>query len=300
MNRVLVLGGTGFIGTALIKKLVTTDCQITAVARHWEKKIEGVECIVGDIFDENFLLDILDNINIIYHLAWTTVPGTSNQSPIYDCETNQLGSLRILQAMAKKKVERIIFSSSGGAVYGIPENLPIKETEQCFPISAYGISKLAIERYLYLYSYLYGIKATVLRISNPFGLGQVPEKGQGVIATFSKRIINDEEIEIWGDGSVVRDFIYIDDVIDALVKAQTIDEPYALLNIGSGEGLSLKDIILELEKQFGKNAKVKYKPSRSCDVPAIILDIDQAKTVLGWEPRTDFCQGITKVLKFLN
>ena len=137
-------------------------------------------------------------------------------------------------------------------------------------------------------------------VSNPFGVGQIPEKGQGVIATFAKRLLNDEVIEVWGDGSVIRDFIYIDDLVDALIKAQFVNELYSLMNIGSGEGCSINDILSELTLQIGCTPKIKYYSSRNCDVPSIILNIEKAEQILDWEPQVDFSDGIEKTLHYLK
>jgi len=300
MKKALVLGGAGFIGNSLVRHLNQLGVDVTSVDRCWDIKPAGVNCITGDVFDKDCLNSVMPNQDVVFHLVSTTVPASSNQSPLYDCETNVLGSLRILDAMVENNVDRIVFSSSGGTVYGVQHVNPIDENATNFPISAYGIGKVSMEKYLSLYSHLHGIKASALRLSNPFGPGQVPEKGQGVIATFINRAIKNEEIEVWGDGSVIRDFIYIDDVLDALVLATETNQPFTLLNIGMGIGKSIIEIIEIIEKEMGYEIAVNFKESRVCDVPEVVLDICAAKSVLGWQPKCTFEDGIKTLITHMK
>jgi len=300
MKKALVLGGAGFIGAALVQKLNELGFDVTAVDRYWVMKPAGVKCVTGDVFDTSCLNDVMPNQDVVFHLVSTTVPASSNKSPVFDCETNVVGALRVLDAMVENNVGRIVFSSSGGTVYGIPDAIPITEGSPNFPISAYGIGKLAIERYLNLYSYLYGMHTVVLRLSNPYGPGQVPEKGQGVIATFIKRALHSETIEIWGDGSVIRDFIYIDDVVDALIASEQTSKPFTLLNIGLGKGKSLLEVLAVIERELGDKVAVSFQPSRACDVPEVVLDIQKAKSVLGWQPKHSFEEGMKKLVAHMK
>lgn len=302
MNKALVLGGGGFIGTALILRLSALGVDVTAVDRCWSpsKPPSGVHYVTGDVFDRSCLDDVMPNQDMVFHLVSTTIPDSSNKSPLFDCETNTIGALRILDAMIENGVGRIVFSSSGGTVYGIPQSLPIQESAPTFPISAYGVSKLSVEKYLYLYSYLHGIKATILRLSNPFGPGQVPEKGQGAIATFAIRALHGEAIDIWGDGSIVRDYIYIDDVIEAFIAAEKIDKRFAILNIGSGQGKSLLEVIATIERELGKKISVNYKSSRPCDVPKVVLNIRYAASEMGWKPACAFEEGVKRVIAHMR
>lgn len=300
MKKVAILGAAGFIGLALTRRLKAEGYHVTGVDRYWRQKEAGVNCIVGDVFDSALLQEVLAEQDTVIHLVSTTVPASSNKSPVFDCETNIIGTLRILDAMVKYHVPRIVFASSGGTVYGIPESLPIAENAPNFPISAYGIGKLAIEKYLYLYASLHGLRACALRLSNPYGPGQDAEKGQGVCAAFLHRILHGEPIDIWGDGSVVRDFIYIDDAVDAFIAAMSHDAPFDVFNIGAGTGKSLRDILQEIEKQLALHAQVQYHPNRDCDVPAIILDIEKAQQHLHWQPKHPFEAGIRKTIEQLQ
>jgi len=296
MIKALVLGGAGFLGAALIEKLANSGYMVTAVDRFWPKKPEGIDCLTGDVFDSSYLDELMQGQDVVYHLVSTTVPASSNRSPIFDCETNVLGGLKILEAMRKNKVSKIVFASSGGTVYGVPKTLPIIEDSSNEPISAYGIGKVAVEKYLKLYSHLHGINASILRLSNPYGPGQVPETGQGVIATFLKRTLSNEIIEIWGDGSVIRDFIYIDDAVDAFVLAGKSSEKFSILNIGSGKGTSLLDILSAIENELKRKPTIIFKQARTCDAPEIVLDIRKANEALGWFPTTSLEEGLHKLV----
>lgn len=300
MKKVLVLGGAGFIGKALLAKLKGLHFEVTAVDRVWKSEFEGIECVTGDVFDEVLLSKVMEGQDMVFHLVSTTVPAISNDAPKFDCISNVGGTLNILDAMVANHVGKIVFTSSGGTVYGVPEEIPIAEDAPNFPICAYGISKLSIEKYMKLYSYLHGIEATVLRLSNPFGPGQDPEKGQGVIATFIQRALDGKEIEIWGDGTVVRDFVYIDDVIDAFILASQLKKGFTLLNIGQGEGKSLKSILKVIECELKCDVSVTFKPSRPCDVPKVVLDVRKARQVLGWEPKHSFNEGVKKFITHLT
>ena len=300
MKKILVLGASGFLGKSLIARLKELGNKVTAFDRYWTKTIEGVHCVVGDFCDAECLKEVMKGQDVVFHLVSTTVPATSNDNPIFDCESNILGSLKVLEAMKENGVAKIVFASSGGTVYGIPQNNPTIENVDGYPISAYGIGKIAIEKYLYLYSHLHGINAIALRLSNPYGPGQDPEKGQGVIAAFVKRALHGETIEIWGDGSVIRDFVYIDDVVNAFVLAMEASSKFEVLNIGSGEGKSLLEILSVIESELKLGLNVEFKNTRSCDVPRIELDVSKSREVLGWYPRFSLDQGVSYLARYMR
>lgn len=300
MKKILVLGASGFLGKSLITQLKELGHKVTALDCYWAKTLEDVHCVVGDFCDEECLKEVMKGQDIVFHLVSTTVPATSNDNPIFDCESNILGSLKVLEAMKDNGVAKIVFASSGGTVYGIPQNTPTIESVNGYPISAYGIGKIAIEKYLYLYSHLHGIDAIALRLSNPYGPGQDPEKGQGVIAAFVKRALHGETIEIWGDGSVVRDFVYIDDVVNAFVLAMELGSKFEVLNIGSGDGKSLLEILSVIESELKLELNIEFKDTRSCDVPRIELDVSKSREVLGWLPRCSLEQGVSNLVSYMR
>lgn len=304
--KCLILGGAGFLGSHLTDGILNAGNSVRVFDRpnitkhrHFEKE-EKIEWFEGDFTNINDLGEAIQDCEIIFHFISTTLPKSSNENPIYDVETNLVGTLRLLELARTNKVKKIIFASSGGTVYGVPNEVPIKETHRTEPICSYGITKLTIEKYLKLYHFLYGIDFCVLRISNPYGEWQRPTSGQGAVTVFLNNALRNKMITIWGDGSVVRDFIYAGDVREALLKSVHYNGEEKVFNIGAGYGMSLKEIILEIEILLEKPIKVEFVERRSFDVQSNVLDISKAKKELGWEPKTSFREGLKKNLKWLS
>jgi UDP-glucose 4-epimerase len=186
--------------------------------------------------------------------------------------------------------------SSGGTVYGKAKDVPTPETAATDPITAYGISNLALEKYLALHEHLYGLSYRVLRVTNAFGPFQVALKNQGIIAAVISRALRNESVEIWGDGSVVRDFVFADDIMDALEAAASDQSEARIFNIGSGQGRMLRDVIATIEKLMDRKLEIRWKDKRAVDVPVSVVSIERAKNVLGWTPKTPFEQGVQKTI----
>jgi UDP-glucose 4-epimerase len=193
-------------------------------------------------------------------------------------------------------VKRIVFLSSGGTVYGRAQMVPTPETAATEPIAAYGISKLMVEKYLALHGHLYQTDYRVLRVTNPFGPFQSTAKNQGLIAALVARGLAGEAIEIWGDGSAVRDFIYIDDVIDALELASQDRSDFRTFNIGRGDGHSVREIVSTIEHLLGKKLQIVWKDARAIDLPVSVVSNMRAKEVLGWAPKTALDEGLNKTI----
>jgi UDP-glucose 4-epimerase len=198
--------------------------------------------------------------------------------------------------MRNADVKRIVYLSSGGTVYGTPKSLPITENHPTNPTCSYGIVKLAIEKYLLMYSELYQLDATILRPSNPYGPGQTHKGVQGFIGTCIDKINDGQPIIVWGNGSVVRDYVYIDDVVTACLAAMKGQE-IGPVNISSGAGYSLNQIINMIEKYKGEAVEVVYQSKRSFDIPEVILDNQLAKQSLGWVPQTPIERGLSLTLQ---
>lgn len=302
-RRVLVIGGSGFIGTHLCRKLLSQGI-LPVVYDRVAPSVAGVEYHRGDMSSVADLWPtLLEEVEAVYHLAWTTKPQSANDDPLYDLQSNVVGSLHLLDGIARlKRQPRLIFISTGGAVYGQAGDAPIAEDFPALPLNAYGISKLTFEHYLRLYNRLHGLDYLVFRPGNPYGEGQDPAGAQGAVAVFLGRIVRDEEITIWGDGSVVRDYLHIDDLIAALVAGLSF-QPAAtgprIFNVGSGQGVSLNELIRLLEKASGKKARVTYTPSRKADVPAVVLDIARIRQHLGWSPRITLEQGLRRTWEWI-
>lgn len=292
--RCAVLGAGGFIGTNLCRHLAGEGAPVRAFGRsqRFPGALGGMPWITGTLRDENALARAVEGCDVVFHLISGSTPATANENMVRDLDDNVVGSLRLLELCRAGGIGRVVFVSSGGTVYGAPGSLPIPETAPTHPICAYGVSKLMIEKYLTLYSHLHGIDHRVLRVSNPFGPYQIARKAQGVVAAFLSKAMNDEPIELWGDGQSVRDYIYIDDVCTALTRAARHTGPGRLFNIGSGIGRNLLQIIEDIERVVGRPLAVKRLPARHVDVPANVLDISAARDDLGWAPEVEWMEGL--------
>lgn len=305
--RCLVLGGRGFIGSHLVTGLLAAGYQVRCFDRPHvlpigEKHLSNArfELVEGDFTSQADLEQALDGCDFCFHLISTTLPKSSNADPLFDVETNLMSTIRLLQQAKKAGVKKVVFVSSGGTVYGVPHSVPIKESHETDPISSYGITKLAIEKYLFLYHELYGLEYAILRLANPYGEGQRTHASQGAVAVFLGKALLGEQIDIWGDGSVVRDYIYIDDVVSALLASLVYRGSVRLFNIGSGSGLSLNQVLDSIEHVLARPVVRRYLAGRSFDVPASVLCIERADTLLNWKPVTSFPQGLSRFAQWLE
>lgn len=301
-SRCLITGGGGFQGYHLTKSLIANGYKVRCMDRYkpvWMPD-EHVEFFEGDFSAIHQIAGAIKGCDVIFHLACTTLPQTSNEDPDFDVSSNVLGTIRMLDEAVKAKVKRFIFISSGGTVYGVPSLIPIPENHPTNPICSYGISKLMIEKYLRLYHRIHGLNACSIRLSNPFGEFQRVDSIQGAIAVFCYKALIGKTIQIWGDGSVKRDFIYISDVIDAMVKL--IDSPVSgcEINIGTGKALSLNEIMDEIDYLLGKKIERHYSIARKFDIPVNVLDISFAKEKLNWEPKVTIQEGLDRTIRWIN
>lgn len=299
----LILGGNGFIGSHLVDNLLTKGHAVRVFDKyeeHYRKPLPEVDYRFGDFGNRGLVTEALDGIDTVFHLINTTVPKTSNDDPVYDVQSNVIEALFLLEQCVAKKIGKIVFISSGGTVYGQPEFLPISEGSPTNPECSYGITKLAIEKYLALFNRLYGLNYAIVRPSNPFGPRQNPSGIQGAISVFLGKVAKGETIEIWGDGEVIRDYIFIDDLIDGIYRAAFTDTSSRIFNLGNGEGRSLNEIVTAIRAVTGSDVTVNYTDKRSFDVPRIILDIQAAHDQLCWKPSTAFDKGIERTWEFVR
>jgi UDP-glucose 4-epimerase len=293
----LVLGACGFMGTHLVSALLREGHQVRAfdlpvkVKDTNNRSHPNLEYVGGRFDHKAELASALDDVDIVFHLVGTTVPQSSNEDMAFDIQTNLIDTVAFLHLCVQRGVKRVLFPSSGGTIYGIPLKNPVRESSATRPICSYGIVKQAIENYLHLFNYLHGLEYVVLRISNPYGTGH-QKVGQGVIPTFLKCIKDQGRIDVWGDGSVVRDYIFIHDVVEAFLKAMAYSSSESVFNIGSGVGTSLSEVIELIEEVVGVTFKRVFSPGRKVDVPAIYLDISLAREKLGWQPEVSLKKGI--------
>lgn len=299
---VLVIGGNGFLGSSLVEGLRAAGKAarvLDVTSARADVDWSGVDYRIGGVDDAQALADALAGVDCVYHLASTTVPGSSNRDPAYDVSSNLLGSLRLIRAMSEAGVRRIVFFSSGGTVYGNPERLPVDERHPLRPISSYGVVKVAIENYLLMYQRLGVLDPLILRPSNPYGPRQSTSGMQGAIGAFLGKAKAGEGVSIWGDGGIVRDYIYVDDLVDLAVRAGASDA-CGVYNAGSGSGQSLNELCALVRELTGRPLPVEYLPGRDFDVSEIVLDIRAAVGRFGWAPRVSLRDGIGRTWRALQ
>ena len=301
--RCLVLGGGGFIGTNLCRALLARGAHVQGFGRRPQHAdaLNGVVWTTGGFSDRAALARAVDGNDVVYHLIGGSVPESSNRDPEADLLATLPDTLHLLELCRASGVRRLVFPSSGGTVYGIPASTdPIPETAATDPISAYGVSRLAIEKYLGLYRHLHGLDSVVLRIANPYGPYQSPHRKQGVVAAMTHRALTGQPLEIWGTGDVVRDFVHIDDVVAAMIAVLGYHGPHRVLNVGSGAGRSVAAIADDLERLLGHGPLPRlHRPARPADVPVNILDIGLIGREIGWRPRVPWLDGLRAALDWM-
>lgn len=301
-SRCVVLGAGGFIGTNLSRALNERVSSLKAFGRRqaFPDAMKGIPWITGDFSEPASVAAVLGDADIVFHLVNTSTPTSSNFDKMADLESSVRPTIAMLEACREAGVKRVVFVSSGGTVYGVPKHIPTFEDAPTWPITAYGVTKLAIEKYLFLFDHLYGLDFRVLRVANPFGAYQSTVKIHGAIMTFLQKAMDNRTIEIWGDGSTLRDYIYIDDVVSAIMAASEHGDGNKVFNIGAGAGRTLNDIIAAIEGLLGRSLSVKYLNPRPGDVPRSVLDISRAQAELQWSPAVTFEEGLRRTATWLE
>ncbi|MFB0520239.1 MAG: NAD-dependent epimerase/dehydratase family protein [Desulfatiglandales bacterium] len=306
MTTCLVLGGSGFIGSHLVEGLLKKGYFVRIFDNfklgmaNLQTVIDEVEIVNGDFLNDTDVSQSLKNVDYVFHYISTTVPATAVRDPIYDVQTNLVSSVKLLQLAAARKVKKVIFPSSGGTVYGEPKRLPVREADAVSPMDPYGISKLAIENYLKYFNNDYGLDYIVLRYSNPYGERQNPHGSQGVIPVFLNKIKMGERPVIYGDGSMVRDYIYVGDAIEATIAALERNTKDKVFNVGSGEGTSLNQLIDIMSDVVGLQIRPDYVRDSMVRVQKIVLDVSRIREEVGWKPSTALQEGIQRTWRWLN
>ncbi|MFX1264152.1 MAG: NAD-dependent epimerase/dehydratase family protein, partial [Promethearchaeota archaeon] len=306
MTTCLILGGNGFLGSHLAEGLVKRGYDVRVFDSFQTdmanlETIKGkIEIMSGDFLDHADLLRALKGMDYVFHYISTTVPSTAVKDPIYDVQTNVIGTVRLLQLAVASKVKRVIFPSSGGTIYGEPNSVPVRETHALNPMDPYGISKLAIEKYLSYYNRAHGLDYLILRYSNPYGERQNPHGQQGVIPVFLNRIKMGERPVIYGDGSVERDYVYVGDATEATIAALERKTAHKIFNVGSGAGTSLNQLVKIMSGVAGKKIEPIYTEDTAVRVQKIILDVSRIRDEVGWKPRTGLQEGMEKTWRWIT
>ncbi len=306
MLRCLVLGGNGFIGSHLAEGLVKAGYDVKIFdnfkrgTKNLDAIIDKIEIIKGDFWNEDDVCDALKDIDFLFHYISTTTPATAIKNPICDIESNIIGSVKLFQNAVLNNVKKIIFPSSGGTIYGDSTGVPMKETDQLNPINPYAISKLTIEKYLHYFNQVHGMDYTILRYSNPYGERQNPSGKQGVIPIFLNKIKHGEQPVIYGDGSMVRDYIYVKDAVDATLAIFKEKTNEKVFNVGSGYGVSLNELIDIMSDVVGQKILPYYTENSGTYIPKIVLDISRIQNTTGWRPTTELSDGVNKTWDWIK
>ena len=304
-RRSLVLGGGGFLGGHIVEALQAAGSSVRVFDRVPRRATAAniaaaTEWHEGDFGNRGDVAGALNGCDVAFHLVASTLPRASNEDPVHDLESNLLPTVRFLDLALEHGIKKVVFASSGGTVYGNPVVVPVPESHPTQPLCSYGIHKLAIEQYLHLYHSLHGLAYCVLRLANPFGERQRSDVSQGAVAVFLDLALRGEEVTVWGDGSTVRDYIYVGDVASAFCRAATYEAPAGVFNIGSGHGQSVNQLLTAIEDLLGKPVPRRYVEGRPFDVPVNVLDTALAARTLGWRPKVSFRDGLERTLESLR
>jgi UDP-glucose 4-epimerase len=302
--RILVLGGSGFLGSHIVDGFLAEKHDVTVYdlyPERFRKSPRGIKFFTGDFGNVGALAELIaTGFDAVIHCVSTTTPKSSNESPEFDIQSNVIGTLNLLDICVRHKIGKLVFLSSGGTIYGnIGDALSVDESHPVRPMCSYGVSKLTIEHYLDVYKHLRGLDYVALRLSNPFGERQSPLRALGALTVFLHRTLKRQDVEVWGDGSVTRDFIYVGDVAAAVYLA-TVNPLSGIYNVGTGTGLSLHDILRQIYQVVGIEPSVKWLPARSFDVPRIVLDSNKLKKLTGWNCQTSLSDGISITADWLR
>ena len=295
VDSVLVTGGSGFIGSALVESLRgDVDVRVLDVDTDPEPPA-GVEVIEGDVRDPQVVDDAVAGVDVIFHQAALVSVPESVADPVESHTTNATGTLRVLEA-ARRHDARVVVASSA-AVYGQPDSVPLSETATLAPTSPYGTDKLAADQYVRLYNDLYDLDAVALRYFNVYGPGQAGSDYAAVIDVFVEQARHGEPITVEGDGEQTRDFVHVDDVVRANRLAARTDAVGAAYNVGTGESVSVNRLAEQVKSVVGSDSPIVHAEPRDGDIRHSRADISQAREQLGYEPTVDLAEGLATVVE---
>ncbi len=306
--KIILLGAAGFIGTNLVIELAkNTENEITVVDRNknffgtlQKMNLPSLSFVENDLTMDSNYESLIEGQDLVYHLISTTVPTTSNQHIAEELKGNVVLSANLFEACVQQGVKKVVFLSSGGTVYGKESKCPLNEKTPTNPITSYGIQKVSIEKLLYLYYYLYGLDYRIIRLTNPYGPYQRPNGVLGAVTTFTYKALKGEEISVYGDGSVVRDFIYIDDAIRGIQKIVNGNDKHHTFNLGCGYGTSINEVLETIERVLDIKLNVRYTEARNVDVPVNYLDITRYETAYGRFNPISLEEGIRRTAEFMK
>ena len=301
--NILLIGGNGFIGSHLIDYFLKMGHKVRVfdiVHERFREPLSSVDYRICSLGNTQELYEALIDIDIVFHLASTSVPSSSNINILADINSNLISSINILDSMVRMKVERLVFFSSGGAVYGYPAASKINEDHPLEPVSSYGINKLSIEKYIMLYQRLYNIKPIIVRPSNPYGPRQGHYKAQGVISTFLRQSLSERKIVVYGDGESEKDYIFINDLA-RMVHHLCLSQETGLYNLGYGYGTTINRIIEVVQDITHIKLQVEYQDKKNYDIDNFVLDTTKLNNVLSENIiLTSLEEGVSETWEWMN
>lgn len=311
MSKIVIFGADGFIGKHLVHNLSEShpDDKIYAFDRYSSLKTgsdhvfntyPNVTIIIGDFFNRDDVARVLANTDYVFHLVSTTNPAASNNDPFIDIDTNVRGSIELFQLCSELQVKKLVFLSSGGSVYGNIDSSTLSEETVPLPISPYGIGKLTIEHYLRYFKHTHDLDYVIYRVANPYGPGQNIHGKQGVIPIFMGLAINNEPITVFGDGEMLRDYIYIDDLMSMIIASFDKPSQYNSYNLGSGEGTSVNQIIDAIEKCTNQAIKKVHRDTPPTYVKSSVLNIDRFSSEYSIKPTVTLQEGIRRTWDYVK
>jgi len=304
VTRTCIIGGSGFIGRRLLRLLLEHERTVVVVGRRRESPFDpSVEYHSVAVDDARGLAAVLKSADEVIDVAYSTFPQTSFQDPVKDILENLTQSVRNFEALVDTAVRRVVYVSSGGTVYGQATQVPIREDHPTNPVSPYGITKLAIEKYGLMFHATKGLPLIVVRPSNAYGEGQVPFRGQGFVATAIAASLRSESIKIFGPEGATRDYIHVDDVAGGIVAALLHADIGDVYNVGTGIGSTNVDIVNELRPMLaalGHEMDVEVLPARAFDVKVNVLDANKLFAASGWRPTVTLNAGLRRTVEWLS
>jgi len=300
----LVIGGGGYIGAFLVPQLIACGRRVTVLGRSPQPRFplpDEAKYVSGDFAQQELICSLLDTHEEVIQLAYATVPNTSFENPLADLQQNLPATVQLFTEVAQRN-RKLVLISSGGTVYGEALSLPIDETHPTKPISPYGVTKLTLECYAYLYAKTHGLQFICVRPANAYGVGQRPFIGQGFIATAIASSIKKMPIKIFGKTGSIRDYLNTSDVASGIVHALKYGKLSETYNLGSAVGLSNLDVInaiTPLMHDIGCSISTEHLPERAFDVKANVLDASKLKKDTGWYPLVSFNDGLSATRDWL-
>ena len=306
MTQITVLGGLGFLGGHISLALVNAGHDVRIFSRtktlpiHLNTLEGRAEIISGDANNPDDIVRAIKESHTVIHLIHSTVPASSMRNPAGDVLQNVVPTVRWLERLRETQVKQIIYMSSGGTVYGIPNSIPITEDHPTNPISAYGISKLSTEKYVALFAGINEVDYRILRPSNVYGIGQKLTVAQGVIGVMIAHALRGETFQLWGNGETIRDYLYVDDLAHTVQNLLVYQGDERVFNVGTGSGHTVLKIIEMVRKATNTDFQIQHQPATGFAVPVNILDASRLKSHIDWQPQISLEDGIARTVSWLK